>query len=69
MVSSVLYLRDPTGVRELLSGVGGPPSEGILWGVREAVGVASAHWPGIAFLTVALQVWKIGVRHYRSTGS
>lgn len=24
---------------------------------------------GVAFLAVALQVWKIGVRHYRSTGS
>ncbi|MBN2562123.1 MAG: ABC-2 family transporter protein [Phycisphaerae bacterium] len=24
---------------------------------------------GVAFLTVSLQVWKIGVRHYRSTGS
>ena len=24
---------------------------------------------GVAFLFVALQVWKIGVRHYRSTGS
>ena len=24
---------------------------------------------GIGFLTVTLQVWKIGVRHYRSTGS
>jgi ABC-2 type transport system permease protein len=24
---------------------------------------------GIAFLAVALQVWKFGVRHYRSTGS
>jgi ABC-2 type transport system permease protein len=24
---------------------------------------------GVAFLLVALQVWKVGVRHYRSTGS
>jgi ABC-2 type transport system permease protein len=24
---------------------------------------------GLAFLVVALQVWKVGVRHYRSTGS
>ncbi|MGQ9629985.1 MAG: ABC transporter permease [bacterium] len=24
---------------------------------------------GVAFLAIALQVWKIGVRHYRSTGS
>jgi ABC-2 type transport system permease protein len=24
---------------------------------------------GVAFLAVSLQVWKIGVRHYRSTGS
>ena len=24
---------------------------------------------GVAFLLVALQVWKFGVRHYRSTGS
>jgi ABC-2 type transport system permease protein len=24
---------------------------------------------GILFLIVALQVWRIGVRHYRSTGS
>jgi ABC-2 type transport system permease protein len=24
---------------------------------------------GIAFLIIALQIWKIGVRHYRSTGS
>jgi ABC-2 type transport system permease protein len=24
---------------------------------------------GITFLLVALQIWKIGVRHYRSTGS
>ena len=24
---------------------------------------------GVLFLIVALQVWKIGVRHYRSTGS
>ena len=24
---------------------------------------------GVAFLIAALQVWKVGVRHYRSTGS
>lgn len=24
---------------------------------------------GVGFLVVTLQVWKIGVRHYRSTGS
>ena len=24
---------------------------------------------GVAFLVVCLQVWRIGVRHYRSTGS
>jgi len=24
---------------------------------------------GVLFLTVALQVWKVGVWHYRSTGS
>jgi ABC-2 type transport system permease protein len=30
---------------------------------------ASAPLGGVAFLFVALQVWKIGVRHYRSTGS
>jgi ABC-2 type transport system permease protein len=31
------------------------------------------HWTapavGVAFLLVSLQVWKLGVRHYRSTGS
>jgi ABC-2 type transport system permease protein len=30
---------------------------------------ASAPLSGVAFLFAALQVWKIGVRHYRSTGS
>ncbi len=29
----------------------------------------SAPGAGVAFLMVALQAWKIGVRHYRSTGS
>ena len=24
---------------------------------------------GVGFLAVALQVWRVGVRHYRSTGS
>ena len=24
---------------------------------------------GVVFLAVCLQVWKVGVRHYRSTGS
>lgn len=28
-----------------------------------------APWAGVAFLLIALQVWKFGVRHYRSTGS
>jgi len=49
------------------------PAHGIL-GRAEPLGTpAFFHWTspavGVAFLLVALQVWKVGVRHYRSTGS
>jgi ABC-2 type transport system permease protein len=43
-------------------------------GKAEATGVpAAAGWVspvvGVAFFFLSLQVWKVGVRHYRSTGS
>lgn len=49
------------------------PAHAIL-GRAEVLGTpALLHWAapavGVAFLLVTLQVWKFGVRHYRSTGS
>lgn len=49
------------------------PAQAIL-GRRDPLGTpALFHWlapaVGVAFLLVCLQVWQIGVRHYRSTGS
>ncbi len=43
---------------------------------REDQAIGSPHWfqcsaplIGVVFLLISLQVWKFGVRHYRSTGS
>jgi len=49
------------------------PAHAIL-GRADALGTPAAlHWlsplVGVAFLLVCLQVWRFGIRHYRSTGS
>jgi ABC-2 type transport system permease protein len=49
------------------------PALTILGRADAASGIACLGWlsplPGIAFLLVALRIWRFGVRHYCSTGS